>query len=284
MAVADYYIRKDDTLPVIGITAELADGSIVDLTGGVYHFLITNTDTGITVDRAATLDGLATLGKLKYQWVAADTLTPGYYRGKFRVVFGGSAPITFPNNTDILIQVYDAPPGGIITNPQDVNSIRASLGLEKIDFSDESIQGLLYLQEAELDVSDLVDEMAAKTNGLVPTVAQIMANPPISPAVAKDKQRLKMAVANYVAYFFGPSATNAINTSITVGKQTVDRGGVGSQWEIPMQIAYDRVGKNLSKITGWPDQTQTLFSLSGPTSSGTAPNTVSGLWVTGRRW
>jgi hypothetical protein len=171
----------------------------------------------------------------------------------------------------------------ILTDPQEINSIRYSLGLEEIDFSNPAIQSLLFQGEAELDVLDAVDAMSAATNGAVPTVAQIMAEPPQSPATARDKQRLKMAVANYIAYFFGPSATNAINTSVTVGKQTIDRGGIGAQWQLPMQIALDRVGKNLSKITGWPEQTQTIFGLSGPTSSGASPDTVSGLWIAGRR-
>jgi hypothetical protein len=171
----------------------------------------------------------------------------------------------------------------ILTDPQEINSIRYSLGLEEIDFSNPAIQSLLFQGEAELDVLDAVDAMSAATNGAVPTVAQIMADPPQSPATTRDRQRLKMAVANYIAYFFGPSATNAINTSVTVGKQTIDRGGIGSQWEKPMQIAFDRVGKNLSKITGWPEQTQSIFGLAGPTSSGASPDTVSGLWIAGRR-
>jgi hypothetical protein len=103
----------------------------------------------------------------------------------------------------------------ILTDPQEINSIRYSLGLEEIDFSNPAIQSLLFQGEAELDVLDAVDAMSAATNGAVPTVAQIMADPPQSPATTRDRQRLKMAVANYIAYFFGPSATNAINTSVT---------------------------------------------------------------------
>jgi hypothetical protein len=175
----------------------------------------------------------------------------------------------------------------ILTDPQEINSIRYSLGLEEIDFSNPAIQSLLFQGEAELDVLDAVDAMSAATNGAVPTVAQIMADPPQSPATTRDRQRLKMAVANYIAYFFGPSATNAINTSVSrkVGpiETTVDRGGIGAQWQLPMQIAFDRVGKNLSKITGWPEQTQTIFGLAGPTSSGTLPDTASGMWLLGRR-
>lgn len=282
----DYFIRKDDTLPAIGITAEYADGSVYDLAGGVYHFLITNVDTGVTVDRDATLDGLPALGKLKYQWTAADSVVAGLYRGKFRVKFGAADWITFPNNTDILIQVYDAPPGTIITNPTHVNSIRASLGVEKIDFSDESIQGLLFLQRAELRMRRTIDKVSAATAGLVPTVAQIMANPPISPATADDREALKIATALYVTYLFGPGATNAIDVSITkkVGpiETTRDRGGIGQQWEKPMQIAFAGVGEWLSEITGWPEQTQTIFTVSGPTSSGARPDTLSGLWIAGR--
>jgi hypothetical protein len=171
----------------------------------------------------------------------------------------------------------------IITDPQEINSIRAYLGLEVIDFSDDSIQGLLFLQNAELRIRKTVNAMSVQTGGQVPTVDQIMADPPTSPATDDDQQALKMAVATYVAYLFGPSATNAINTSVTkkVGplESTVDRGGIGAQWKEPMQIAYAAVGEFLSMITGWPDATATVLQLSGPTSSGARPDTVSGWWV-----
>jgi hypothetical protein len=130
----------------------------------------------------------------------------------------------------------------ILTDPEEINSIRAYLGLESIDFSDESIQGLLFQGAAELTMRKLVNKVSADTGGLVPTVAQIMADPPTLPATTDDTLALKIATAIYIGYQFTPSSTNAINTSVTVGKQTVDRGGIGQQWTIQRDIAFEQVG------------------------------------------
>jgi hypothetical protein len=170
----------------------------------------------------------------------------------------------------------------ILTDPEDYNSIRAYLGLGRVDFTDSAIGGLTFLQGAELIMRKLVNTMSAQTNGAVPTADQIMADPPVSPATEDDKLALRIATALYVAFTFTPSSTNAINISTTVGKQTVDRGGIGVQWIEQRQVAFNDVAMYLGLITGWPEYTQNIFALSGPTSSGNDPDTVSGFWLAGK--
>jgi len=171
----------------------------------------------------------------------------------------------------------------ILTDIDDYNQVRAYLGLDPIDFTDDSIAGLLFLGAAELVIKKLVNAAAVITAGLSPTVAQIM-DPagPLAPATEDDKTALRIATAIYIAFQFTPSSTNAINTSVTVGKQTVDRGGIGVQWQEQRGIAFSDVGMYLSLITGWPEQSQSVLELSGPTSSGAAPDTTSGFWLAGR--
>ncbi|MBA3829888.1 MAG: hypothetical protein H0X33_13190 [Taibaiella sp.] len=244
MAIADYYISKNDTLPVISATLENADGSIVDLTGGTYQFLITNADTGATVIRTATLNGLGTLGNLQYQWVAADTTVPGLYRCKWVVTFGGSAPMSFPNNDYILVQVYAGPPGQILTSRADYDAVRDYLGVTVNDLSDSAIEGSGFLPMSE---AFIISKLAVQTN--CPTVVQIMAG--TTPATSYDKTFLKAAIIYRIAYHFAIGETSAVDTAISVGSVTKDLGGIGAQWVNQREEALKDCDQALGSITGF---------------------------------
>jgi hypothetical protein len=175
----------------------------------------------------------------------------------------------------------------ILTDPDDLNQVRAYLGLDPIDFTDAAAGGLVFLQAAELVMRKLVNKVSVDTGGAVPTVAQIMAEPPQAPATTDDTLALRIATAIYIGFQFTPSSTNAVDISVSkkVGpiETSRDRGGIGVQWVDQRNIALEQAGMYLSLITGWPEQTQTIFQLAGPTSSGASSDTVSGFWLSGRR-
>jgi hypothetical protein len=273
---ADFTIGKGDRLPDLVVTPKTAAGTIVDVSGKSAKFFIEGVEHS-----ASIFQDTDNIYKLRYTWPANDTNTAGWYRCYFLVDYGSSITERFPNDDIILVQVFDPPTnaGRIITSPEELNDIRAFMGLDPVDFTDPAIKGLMFLGASELVIRKAVNEMSVKTNGAVPTVTQILASPPTLPATDDDLLALKMAVAAYVTVQFQPGATNAINTSITVGKQTVDRGGTGDSWKNVMEIAFAQAGMYLQLITGWPDQSQTTMMLSGPTSSGARPDTVSGFWI-----
>jgi hypothetical protein len=167
----------------------------------------------------------------------------------------------------------------IITEQDEFNSIRGYLGLDPVDFTDPTMQGLMFIPAAELVIRKLVNKMSADTDGAVPTVAQIIHTPsPTPPATDDDLLALKLAVVAYVSFQFTPGSTNAVNVSTTVGKITVDRGGLGTQWTAQRDMAMEQAGMWLAMITGWPEATQNDFVFSGPISSGSRPNNLSGFW------
>jgi hypothetical protein len=275
----DFTIAKGDKLSWLVVTPQTAAGTNIVPSGSVTFWIEGVQGAGTADIFTDSVDGVA---KLRYKWAAADTVTPGFYRCYFLVDTGSTGTERFPNNDVILVEVFDVASsfGQIITNRDELNSMRAYLGLDPVDFTDDSIQGLTFLPAAELVIRRAVNKMSVDTSGAVPTVTQIMTG--VSPATDDDKLSLKLAVAAYVAYRFQPGATNAVDVSFSkkVGPIEInrDRGGLGVQWKDVMDIAFADAGMYLSMITGWPDQTQTIFTLSGPTSSGARPNSLSGFW------
>lgn len=122
------------------------------------------------------------------------------------------------------------------------------LGTDSVDFPYSAIVTRPMLGEAETYITSKINYQIAQGN-TVPTVAQILAG--TSPAVAADLVWLKNSVSYYVAALFCNAATNAINTSVTDGDHTVDRGGIGAQWQMQKMEAYKDCDLALKKITGW---------------------------------
>lgn len=150
------------------------------------------------------------------------------------------------------------------------------MGVDKRTLTDDAIQSLAFLQFAELMISRVVNDMAAAVAG-VPTATQIMNTPsPLPPAAATDVIALKAAVVYYIGWMFTPSEPNAVNTSVTLGEQTVDLGGIGTQWIQQGERNIDMTRQALQLITAWPKSRPTVMILGGPTSQGYDNDTVSG--------
>lgn len=111
MAV-DFNIKSEDTLPPIQATLEL-NGVPVNLSGCTVRFIMTDKASGtVKVDATATVVNSAT-GVVRYDWIQADTDTPGTYNGEFEMQDGSGHFETFPNTKHIQIKII-ADLGGVI--------------------------------------------------------------------------------------------------------------------------------------------------------------------------
>lgn len=145
----------------------------------------------------------------------------------------GYTPVILTEDVDYLgIQTY----------------LGCDLGQDSGDFPYEAIVTRPMLGEAETYITSKINAQIANGNN-VPTVDQILNNQ--SPAVPADLVWLKNAVSYYVAALYCNAATNAINTSVTDGDQTIDRGGIGTQWQQQKMEAYKDCDLALKKITNW---------------------------------
>jgi hypothetical protein len=96
--MADFFIRKDERAPAI--EADLTrQGKVVDLTGAVSVELIYQPEAGGTVVTRTAQIVSATLGTVKYDWVAQDTATVGIYLCYFRVTWPSGILESFPNRS-----------------------------------------------------------------------------------------------------------------------------------------------------------------------------------------
>lgn len=103
--MADFSIKAHDRLPSIqadlanaGLPAPLASATSV-------RFVMRLAAGGVApkVDRAATIVDAA-LGTVRYDWLPADTDTPGVYQAEWAVLYG-TLPQTYPTSTYHSIEV-----------------------------------------------------------------------------------------------------------------------------------------------------------------------------------
>jgi len=239
---ADFTIGYGDKLPALVVTPTRADNSVVDVAGQSAKFHL----DGVAHDADIVLD--SGVSKLSYTFPGDDAA--GYHNGYFVVAFGGDAANTerFPNNGEILIQVFDTLPGQILTNKTDYQSVRDYLGITSNDLPDGAIESAGFLPVAE---AFIIARLAAQSgyNTTVPTVTQIMAS--TTPATAADKTFLKAAVVYRIAYHFAVGETSAVDTSVSVGPITKDLGGIGTQWKDQREEALKDCDQALGSITGF---------------------------------
>ena len=102
-----FYIKQNDTAPILAATLKDADENGVDLDGSSVRFHMREVgSTTAKVDAAATLVNSST-GEVKYTWSSGDTDTIGSYQAEFEVTFADSSIETFPNNGYIRIEIID---------------------------------------------------------------------------------------------------------------------------------------------------------------------------------
>jgi len=102
-----FYIKQNDTAPIILVTLKDGNDAAVDLTGATAIFKMRPVgQTTVKTDSAAIIHN-ADAGQVRYEWVAADTNTIGSYEAEFQVTFVDGKIETFPNADFIRITITD---------------------------------------------------------------------------------------------------------------------------------------------------------------------------------
>lgn len=107
-------VKTGDTAPVVNATLTDSSGAAVDLSGATVKFIMATSSTprSVVVDAAATLvqvgDGSDnSRGKVRYDWLAADTATAGSYVAEFEVTFSDLKVQTFPTQGFVDVTIVD---------------------------------------------------------------------------------------------------------------------------------------------------------------------------------
>lgn len=101
---ADFTIKAHDRLPAI--QAELStDAGLANLTGATVRFIMAPAVGGTPKvnANASVLD--PTQGSVRYEWVAADTASPGSYLAEWQVTWSDGRQQTFPTLTYHTVDV-----------------------------------------------------------------------------------------------------------------------------------------------------------------------------------
>ena len=108
MSVPTFYVKQNDTLPVLEVFLKDAYGAPVNLTGSTIKFSMRVKPAGTVKVSLGTADIVAAgAGRVKYAWVAANTDTVNDYEGEFQVTFANGGVQTFPNDSFINVVVTD---------------------------------------------------------------------------------------------------------------------------------------------------------------------------------
>ncbi len=114
-----FYLKKDDTRPVLEVALKNADESAHDLTGASVKLLI-KLNNGVFLSRTMVVAGSPTDGVVQYSWLATDWdegnlivgPTPPFtpksvdHIMEYEVTNGVSI-LTFPNNGYDILRIFD---------------------------------------------------------------------------------------------------------------------------------------------------------------------------------
>lgn len=108
MSDSTFSIKQGAQNPSLDATLTKGDGSAQDLTGGTVTFSMKRQRTGavkVNAGACTIVNAPGTDGKVKYAWQAADTDTPGVYRGSFKVTGLAGGPAVFPTSGFVWVTV-----------------------------------------------------------------------------------------------------------------------------------------------------------------------------------
>ena len=103
-----FYIKENDTASFLTRDLKDAFGAPVNVTGASVVFSMRVKPAGtLKVTRQTCAIVAAGTGRVRYEWVAADTDVADEYEGEFQVTYGNGKIQTFPNDGHIPVVVTD---------------------------------------------------------------------------------------------------------------------------------------------------------------------------------
>ena len=102
-----FKIKRGDTLPVLAVTLQYANGSAIDLNNGSVFFNMANADTLVAYASGLCVITGSTAGQVEYRWTGSpDTYTSGNYYGEFEMIWAGSR-MTLPVDNSLKIVIFE---------------------------------------------------------------------------------------------------------------------------------------------------------------------------------
>lgn len=106
-------MKANDRLPAIQATLSVG-GQPVNLTTATgVKFIMRATGGGTVKVNAAAVIVTPTAGVVRYDWIAADTATPGSYQAEWQVTWPDAKPQTFPTASYHTVDVLADLDGGV---------------------------------------------------------------------------------------------------------------------------------------------------------------------------
>jgi hypothetical protein len=104
-------MKQGDALPSLRVTLQDADGNAVDLTGAAVVFTMVPEQAPpgaepIIDRRPCVIDDDATSGRVRYDWLPADTTTAGVFWGEFTATWEAGQE-SFPNDSYLTLRIVD---------------------------------------------------------------------------------------------------------------------------------------------------------------------------------
>lgn len=109
MPHVDFEIKQNDTFPALEGILRDGFGKPINITGATV-VLNTRLQPGGAVKvngGAMGAVGVAVRGRVKYNWTAADTDTPGIYEAEIQITFSNGKIRTIPGKGYFIIDVTD---------------------------------------------------------------------------------------------------------------------------------------------------------------------------------
>jgi hypothetical protein len=103
-----FYIKQNDTASFITRDLKDAFGSPVNVTGSSVKFSMRVKPAGaVKVDGEDAVIVNAGTGRVRYEWLAANTDTADEYEAEFQVTYANGRIQTFPNDGHIPVVITD---------------------------------------------------------------------------------------------------------------------------------------------------------------------------------